>query len=212
MVAPAGLTGYPMSRVAQFSRSTWNAYCKALEQNPVTTKSLTAALGFAVGDAIAQQATRGRNRYDYARTMRMSGFGLLFAGPIQGHYWFRYLDKKIFPHSPKSAQAVASKIAVDQLVSAPLGTAVFFTSMKILEKRSDEIQSAIEEKLLPTVATGWKLWIPAHAINFGFIPPSQRVLYVNVIAIAWTYLLSRAASDTQPLPEDDEGYVEAHPS
>ena len=23
----------------------------------------------------------------------MSGFGLLFAGPIQGHYWFRYLDK-----------------------------------------------------------------------------------------------------------------------
>ena len=43
-----------------------------------------------------------------------------------------------------SAQAVASKIAVDQLVSAPLGTAVFFTSMKILEKRSDEIQSTIE--------------------------------------------------------------------
>ena len=56
-------------------------------------RSLTAALGFAVGDAIAQQATRGRNRYDYTRTMRMSGFGLLFAGPIQGHYWFRYLDK-----------------------------------------------------------------------------------------------------------------------
>lgn len=32
------------------------------------------------------------------------------------------------------------------------------------------------------------------------------------LQIAWTYLLSRAASDTQPLPEDDEGYVEAHPS
>lgn len=51
-----------------------------------------------------------------------------------------------------SAQAVASKIAVDQLVSAPLGTAVFFTSMKILEKRSDEIQSAIE------VSDCKKLW------------------------------------------------------
>ena len=44
--------------------------------------------------------------------------------------------------------------------------------------------SIVQEKLLPTVATGWKLWIPAHAINFGFIPPSQRVLYVNVIAVS----------------------------
>ena len=113
------------------------------------------------------------------------------------------------------------------------------------------------------MTTGWKLWIPAHAINFGFIPPSQRVLYVNVIAvrlsllslllslstfhvfasqslhmegcwgacfaqgghhgnvtaavpavqIAWTYLLSRAASDAQPLDsEEDDRLVEAHPS
>lgn len=37
-----------------------------------------------------------------------------------------------------------AKIAVDQLISAPLGTAVFFTSMKILEQRSDEIVSTIE--------------------------------------------------------------------
>jgi len=48
---------------------------------------------------------------------------------------------------------------------------------------------ASQEKLLPTVTTGWKLWIPAHAINFGFIPPSQRVLYVNVIAVSPNLLL-----------------------
>ena len=42
----------------------------------------------------------------------------------------------------------------------------------------------VQEKLLPTVTTGWKLWIPAHAINFGFVPPSQRVLYVNIIAVS----------------------------
>ena len=48
----------------------------------------------------------------------------------------------------------------------------------------DGFPSIVQEKLLPTVATGWKLWIPAHAINFGFIPPSQRVLYVNVIAVS----------------------------
>ena len=47
-----------------------------------------------------------------------------------------------------SAQAVVSKITVDQLISAPLGTAVFFTSMKWLEGRSDEIKSTIEVRPL----------------------------------------------------------------
>ncbi len=51
--------------------------------------------------------------------------------------------------------------------------------------------SFMQEKLLPTVTTGWKLWIPAHAINFGFVPPSQRVLYVNVIAVTNSTLESR---------------------
>lgn len=47
-----------------------------------------------MGDAIAQHSTKSsRQRYDYVRTLRMSGFGLLFAGPLQGHYWFQYLDK-----------------------------------------------------------------------------------------------------------------------
>ena len=47
-----------------------------------------------------------------------------------------------------SAQAVVSKITVDQLISAPLGTAVFFTSMKWLEGRSNEIKSTIEVRPL----------------------------------------------------------------
>ena len=50
---------------------------------------------------------------------------------------------------------------------------------------------------MPTVIAGWKLWVPAHAINFGFVPSSQRVLYVNTVAIAWTYILSTAAAGKQ---------------
>jgi hypothetical protein len=42
----------------------------------------------------------------------------------------------------------------------------------------------VQAKVWPTVAAGWKLWIPAHVVNFGFVPPSQRVLYVNVVAVS----------------------------
>ena len=36
----------------------------------------------------------------------MSGFGLLFAGPLQGHYWFQYLDKVSLLASQTSSEGV----------------------------------------------------------------------------------------------------------
>lgn len=60
----------------------------------VPFRSLTAALGFALGDVIAQHATKyPGQKYDYWRTARMTTFGIAFAGPLQGHYWYRWLDK-----------------------------------------------------------------------------------------------------------------------
>jgi len=39
------------------------------------------------------------------------------------------------------------------------------------------------------------------------------VMGISAVQIAWTYLLSRAASDAQPIAaEEDERLVEAHPS
>ena len=57
-------------------------------------RALTAAAGFALGDVVAQASTRHPGqRYDYVRTARMTAFGLAFAGPLQGHYWYQWLDK-----------------------------------------------------------------------------------------------------------------------
>lgn len=84
-----------------------------------------------------------------------------------------------------------------------------------------------QEKLIPTVLNSLKLWPLAHAVNFAFIPPSQRILCesllplrpawrspglhrldlmcadINTIAIGWTALLSVASSrqDTPTAPE-----------
>ena len=36
---------------------------------------------------------------------------------------------------------------------------------------------------MPTCMASIKLWPAAHAINFAFIPSSQRILYINVISV-----------------------------
>jgi len=36
----------------------------------------------------------------------------------------------------------------------------------------------------------WAVWVPAHTVNFAFIPPAQRLLYINTIQIFYNIFLS----------------------
>ena len=83
------VTALPL-RVA---RAGWGSYNQSLQKHPLLTKTITAAVGFSIGDAVAQLSTEPMRNYNLTRTLRMGAFGLLFAGPLQGHVWFNLLDK-----------------------------------------------------------------------------------------------------------------------
>ena len=56
----------------------WGRYCTALETKPLRIKALTAAVGFALGDILAQVAVRvpgEQFRYDVLRTLRLAAYG-----------------------------------------------------------------------------------------------------------------------------------------
>ena len=44
------------------------------------------------------------------------------------------------------------------------------------------------------VMGAWAVWVPAHTINFAFIPPSQRLLYINSVQIGYNIFLSFLAN------------------
>ena len=44
--------------------------------------------------------------------------------------------------------------------------------------------------LMTAVTGSWVVWVPAHTVNFAFIPPSQRLLYINTIQIGYNIFLS----------------------
>jgi hypothetical protein len=41
----------------------------------------------------------------------------------------------------------------------------------------------------------WSFWIVGHLVNFAFIPHHRRILYVNVMGVAWGTFLSRMQSE-----------------
>lgn len=97
---------------------------------------------------------------------------------------------------PKGTAAVAIKTSADQLIWAPVMTAVFFAFLKLLEGTPELIVPTLQTKVIPTVAANYVIWPAAHVISFKYVPSHQRILYNNVIAIFWNAYLSIVAADS----------------
>ncbi|GMI03733.1 hypothetical protein TrVE_jg3597 [Triparma verrucosa] len=166
----------------------WASYNKLLETSPLLTKALTSFTGFTAGDALAQTFVEpGDKPYDYLRTLKMGSFGLLVHGTT-GHYFYGLLDSKLPGTKPVT---VATKVLIDQTLWNPCFGLMFFGYLNAVEGKSmTEYKDKIEQDLQTAVMGSWAVWVPAHTINFGFVPPAQRLLYINTIQIGYNIFLS----------------------
>jgi len=153
----------------------WTSYNAALEKNPMLIKAMTSLTGFTLGDILAQKFVMPDEEkgYDLMRTVRLGSFGFLIHGPT-GHYFYSWLDKQI----PGTAmKTVATKVAIDQLLWNPCFGVMFFSYLGLAEGKSfADIQTKIKNDLSTAVVGSWTVWIPAHFVNFRFVPSSQRLV------------------------------------
>mmetsp|Transcript_8111 Transcript_8111/g.17483 ORF Transcript_8111/g.17483 Transcript_8111/m.17483 type:complete len:271 (-) Transcript_8111:156-968(-) len=165
----------------------WNAYNSQLAARPILIKALTSLVGFALGDILAQSVLNKDEEFDSARLLRMALFGLLVHGPT-GHFFYGAMDRAI---PGTEAWKVVTKVAIDQIAWAPIFTVGFFTFIGLLEGNStDQIIDKIKADTWTGVTGSWRVWPIVHAINFRFIPTSQRLLYINSIQILYNVFLS----------------------
>ncbi|MEW5313639.1 MAG: hypothetical protein WDW38_005191 [Sanguina aurantia] len=188
--------------------SGWGGYCEALESYPLPVKMATGAVGTFLGDLLAQWAGSSgvtapgsqpvQFKYDLPRAVRFIVYATFIGTPL-AHLWFGVLDDNISPLDPTSPMAVLAKMLADQVLACPVFTTLFFSSMKVMEGHPEEAVQSVKDKLWPTLVANYLLWPAAHIINFAFIPPSQRILYCNAIAVFWTAYMSYALA-AKPTP------------
>lgn len=158
-----------------------------LDTQPLLTKALTSLTGFTLGDVLAQNFIESGGEYDLMRTIRLGSFGFLVHGTT-GHYFYGFLDSKLPGTAPIT---VASKVAIDQVVWNPIFGCMFFGYLNFAEGKSfSDYTKKLQADLKTAVMGSWAVWVPAHTINFAFIPPSQRLLYINTIQIGYNVFLS----------------------
>ena len=166
----------------------WAGYNKLLASQPLLTKALTSLTGFTAGDILAQKFVEDSDKpYDIMRTVRLGSFGFLIHGTT-GHYFYGMLDSKMPGTKPIT---VATKVAIDQTIWNPIFGCMFFGYLNLMEGKSfQDYTNKLKADLKTAVMGSWAVWVPAHTINFAFIPPSQRLLYINSIQIGYNVFLS----------------------
>lgn len=154
---------------------------------PVATAAITSAVLFAVGDSLAQQAVekKGVEKHDYARTLRMAGYGGLIFGPAATK-WYQLLQRRVNLSTP--TRTTLARVAADQLLFSTTNMALFLSSMAYLEGASPK--QRLRDAYFPGLKANWMVWPAVQYVNFTFVPLDARVLVVNFVSIFWNCYLS----------------------
>ena len=137
--------------------------------------------------------------FDFERLTRFMAYGFGMA-PIQ-FKWFQFLSRA-FP-IVAGASAVGptlKRVAMDQLIFAPLGIAWFFTVMTVTEGGGRRaVQIKLRDMFVPTLKANFTLWPAVQLINFRLMPVPYQLPFVSTVGIAWTAYLSltNASEDVQ---------------
>ncbi|ORZ07810.1 hypothetical protein BCR42DRAFT_425519 [Absidia repens] len=165
-------------------------YNRLLTKYPIFIQSVSTACLFGAGDTIAQQIVekQGIQQHDFLRTGRMMVFGGAVAGPALST-WYRLLEHNVKASTP--FKTLVKKVAIDQVLFAPVFIGVFFSTQGLFEGKSvQEIKEKLDHGYTTAVINNYKLWPTVQLFNFYFVPLNHRLMVTNIVALGWNSYLS----------------------
>ncbi|KAF5951822.1 hypothetical protein HYC85_009766 [Camellia sinensis] len=167
-------------------------YLGMVKSRPILTKSITCAFIYTAADFSSQTIVEPSSEpYDFLRTLRMAGYGMIILGPSL-HFWFNFMSK-VLPK--RDFTTTLKKIVMGQTLYGPIMTVVFFSVNAALQgENGAEIIARLKRDLLPTMLSGVMYWPICDFVTFKFIPVHLQPLVSNSFSYLWTIYMTYMAS------------------
>lgn len=161
------------------------------------TNTVSSGILLAMGDGISQyiehkleQPTKDekhmRMQFNWDRNFKMFVVGTA-GGPLH-HYFYAWLDIK-YPGA--TLRTTTIEILYDQFVMAPLCIVLFFYSAGWMYGQSNaNCWNELKSKIAVILIADWMVWPGAQFLNFYYLNPNYRVLYVNFVTMLYDVFLS----------------------
>jgi protein Mpv17 len=175
----------------------WLGYSAVLENSPVSTKAVTSATVYTIGDFIAQR-TEGvtMGELDRPRLLRSLLAGLIGHGPMS-HVWYdksEYVFDQVFHWT--EWWSFVPKVIVDQATWGPLWNNTYILLLGLMKfDKLENIWGDMKRTTIPLIVSGLKLWPLAHCVTYGLVPVENRLLWVDLVEIIWVTILASTAAD-----------------
>ena len=170
-------------------------YLRLLEEAPLLTKCATSGALNLLGDFLCQKFFGDKGApYDWERSFKFAFLGLVLVGPAL-HFWYQTLGRGMASMGLKGNAKALVSLVLDQLCFAPVFIASFFAALLTIDGKASEIPAVLRKDLKSAVVTNWGIWIPGQFLNFRFVPPGDRILYINAVQVLYNVFLCYKASE-----------------
>ena len=126
---------------------------------------------------IQRQAKLRQFEFNWESLQRHGLVGSCVIGPLL-YSWYYVLDKRL-PGS--STRTVLLKVACDLIIANLAYYCAFYYSINFLQHKNHERSiEAAKKKVLKTYLIGMLYWGPLMTINFKYLSPQSRVIFVAI--------------------------------
>ncbi|XP_072944065.1 PXMP2/4 family protein 4-like [Epargyreus clarus] len=127
------------------------------------------------------------NRYDWWKCARYGLWGSCYVAPTL--YTWLTVASIMWPGN--SIRAGLIKTFVETITYTPFAMCSFYFGMSLLEMKTvDEAIAEVRAKFLPTYKVGASVWPAVAMINFCFIRPKNRIVFISFCSLIWTCFLA----------------------
>lgn len=173
----------------------------AFTKYPVTANAVTYGSLYVTADFSQQLVTKKflaspPQPIDTVALSRYAIFGC-GVGSHMLYFWYKWLDKR---YVGTATTTIVKKVLLDQFLMTPQLLVVFYLTMAVLEGREDLFEE-MRNKYAKTFQSSCLFWLPVQTVNFLFVPPAARVVYVGTGSLAWANILCWIKRQ----PQDGEG-------